>query len=573
MYSYRSFSFARRLVLAACLLLVARPGLAQTVDSIEATPALHEVFADHFTIGALLSYPHVGLPNDPVVPGQSAVVSPTGGYLIRHHMNFMAPGNNMKPQNTVDIAASALAWQNAATQAERDSINVHPVVRFIPNMIAQLNWARRQGFTFRAHTMVWHNQTPGTAFFREGYSATGARLSPERMTERMSNYIASVIRLLHEGWPGMVTAMDVVNEAVLDNGQDRAANNEWYTTYGDMSYVARAFEAARRHSVAYGETQIKLYYNDYNTHLPAKADGIVRVMKPIFEAGYLDGIGMQQHDQWNSPTAAQWLASYNKFDAISHEMAVTELDVNPQQTQPSAQRLREQANQYAMFFKLFMDHSAGSGRGKIVNVTKDGLNDQYAFVANASLWDAANRAKPAFYAVAKVGFAYEALDTLLAYAAGLDESAYSESSWAVFAGAHDAARAAMERQYSYQTSAADALETAHLALLEAIAQLQPGQGTDAETDAELPASPALHQNYPNPFNPHTTIRFELPAGADVRLDVFDVLGRRVATLVDARVAAGRHEVSFDASGLPSGVYVYQLRTGAATLSKAMQVLQ
>src|SRR5690606_12860217 len=100
MYSYRSFSFARRLVLAACLLLVARPGLAQTVDSIEATPALHEVFADHFTSGALLSYPHVGLPNDPVVPGQSAVVSPTGGYLIRHHMNFMAPGNNMKPQNT-----------------------------------------------------------------------------------------------------------------------------------------------------------------------------------------------------------------------------------------------------------------------------------------------------------------------------------------------------------------------------------------------------------------------------------------------------------------------------------------
>src|SRR5690606_9683592 len=106
-------------------------------------------------------------------------------------------------------------------------------------------------------------QTPGTAFFRTGYSADGERLSPERMTERMGNYIKEVIRLLHEGWPGMVTAMDVVNEAVLDNGSDRTANNEWYTTFGDMSYIARAFEFARQHSEAYGETQIKLYYNDY----------------------------------------------------------------------------------------------------------------------------------------------------------------------------------------------------------------------------------------------------------------------------------------------------------------------
>ncbi|MFQ3608888.1 MAG: FG-GAP-like repeat-containing protein [Chloroherpetonaceae bacterium] len=68
----------------------------------------------------------------------------------------------------------------------------------------------------------------------------------------------------------------------------------------------------------------------------------------------------------------------------------------------------------------------------------------------------------------------------------------------------------------------------------------------------------LAQNYPNPFNPTTTIRYELPVPSEVKLEVFDVLGRKVATLVNARMAAGQYDATLNASGLSSGVYFYRL---------------
>lgn len=71
----------------------------------------------------------------------------------------------------------------------------------------------------------------------------------------------------------------------------------------------------------------------------------------------------------------------------------------------------------------------------------------------------------------------------------------------------------------------------------------------------------LSQNHPNPFNPATRISFRLPEAADVRLEIYDILGRRVAVLVSERRQAGRHTVDFDASGLSSGVYISRLQVG------------
>ncbi|MDZ7338458.1 MAG: endo-1,4-beta-xylanase [candidate division KSB1 bacterium] len=535
-------------------------------------PALKEVFAHDFFIGCLLSYRHVGLPDDPYVPGQSPVVAPNGGYLIRYHMNSMSPGNNMKPQYTVDIAGSAAAYNTAPNQATRDSIDVHPIIRFNGDLIAQLNWAKRQSCTFRGHTLVWHSQTPA-AFFRSGYTEGGPRLSKEKMTERMEHYIREVIRLLHEGWPGLLSAMDVVNEAVLDNGQDRT-DSEWFRTFGDNSYIMKAFELTRKYCLAYGETQMKLYYNDYNTHLPAKADGIVRVCAPVYAAGYLDGIGMQEHDALTSPTAEQWIASYEKFFPICNEMAVTELDVTTGYAQPPMEVLRQQANQYGQLFKCFVERSYFSGRGKIISVSKDGLNDQYTFKTNqsSSLWDAHNQCKPAFFAVVAVGTYYNGLDSLLARAEALQEGDFSAESWASFVKAVAVARNAMARNYSYTTSAADTLEAAFAALKASMDALQPASSVTLADDGQ-PQQFCLSPNYPNPFRATTAISYRLVINTEVRIKIFDLRGREVATLVDGFQGPGEYVLRLDAGSLPAGTYLCHLKAGNIVETRKLTLIR
>ena len=80
---------------------------------------------------------------------------------------------------------------------------------------------------------------------------------------------------------------------------------------------------------------------------------------------------------------------------------------------------------------------------------------------------------------------------------------------------------------------------------------------------------ALEQNYPNPFNPTTTIRYSLKETGKVSLRVYDVIGREVKVLVDGVQGAGEYSVVMDATGLSSGVYVYQLRAGGYVFTRKM----
>jgi alpha-tubulin suppressor-like RCC1 family protein len=106
-----------------------------------------------------------------------------------------------------------------------------------------------------------------------------------------------------------------------------------------------------------------------------------------------------------------------------------------------------------------------------------------------------------------------------------------------------------------------------------VVTIRPGTTTSIE-DYTLPTEVALGQNYPNPFNPTTTIAYALPETAPVRLDVFDMLGRRVATLVNNEAhAPGSHAVSFDASRLTSGVYVYRLQAGSTVITRKFTLLK
>ena len=108
----------------------------------------------------------------------------------------------------------------------------------------------------------------------------------------------------------------------------------------------------------------------------------------------------------------------------------------------------------------------------------------------------------------------------------------------------------------------------------AIIVTDPSTATATEEDEqEVPRRFALEQNYPNPFNPATTISYSIKKPADVELLVHDLLGRKVAILVDKHQTAGRYEVSFDASDLSSGIYLYTLRAGDFTQTRRLVLLK
>lgn len=101
-----------------------------------------------------------------------------------------------------------------------------------------------------------------------------------------------------------------------------------------------------------------------------------------------------------------------------------------------------------------------------------------------------------------------------------------------------------------------------------------GEGTNVERiDSDIPQSIALHQNYPNPFNPTTSIQFSLPESAHATLEVYNMLGQRVATLVNESLSAGTHTATFDASDLSSGVYLYRLHAGSEVLTRKLTLVK
>lgn len=92
-------------------------------------------------------------------------------------------------------------------------------------------------------------------------------------------------------------------------------------------------------------------------------------------------------------------------------------------------------------------------------------------------------------------------------------------------------------------------------------------------DADLPVKPQLHQNTPNPFNPSTSISFQLPESSWVDLQVFTTTGQQVATLWSGDMTSGLQTLSFDATGLASGIYVYRLTTDFGILSRTMMLMR
>jgi Secretion system C-terminal sorting domain len=95
---------------------------------------------------------------------------------------------------------------------------------------------------------------------------------------------------------------------------------------------------------------------------------------------------------------------------------------------------------------------------------------------------------------------------------------------------------------------------------------------------EIPQNYRLHQNYPNPFNPVTKIKFDIPSNvkretSNVKMIIYDILGREVETLINEQLKPGTYEVGWDAANYPSGAYFYQMSTSDFTETRRMVLLK
>ncbi len=94
-----------------------------------------------------------------------------------------------------------------------------------------------------------------------------------------------------------------------------------------------------------------------------------------------------------------------------------------------------------------------------------------------------------------------------------------------------------------------------------------------ETGTDAPLRFKLSQNYPNPFNPSTSISYSIAKAGVVKLEVFDLLGQKIASLVDQVQTAGEYDVSFEASDIPSGIYIYRLSNNGQTSIRKMTLIK
>lgn len=111
-------------------------------------------------------------------------------------------------------------------------------------------------------------------------------------------------------------------------------------------------------------------------------------------------------------------------------------------------------------------------------------------------------------------------------------------------------------------------------LLQAVKKAANGITTDLGQSDALPDKFTLKQNYPNPFNPSTTIEFSVVSSAHVTLEIYNILGQKVTTLINENLGSGVHRIQWDASGFASGIYIYRLMSGNnVVLQKKMTLLK
>ena len=326
--------------------------------------SLKEVYSDLFRIGCAVS--------------PTIIKKPAYSELIKAQFNSITAENDMKPEGLLD---------KATTLSDIDTYRDAPALKF-KHLSTELGFAKKNGMTVRGHTLVWHSQTPEWLFYKD-YEVGGELADRELMLRRMENYIKGVMEWTDANYPGLISAWDVVNEAADDkNGMRQSL---WYKTVGE-DFVARAFEFARK----YAPEGVKLFYNDYNSYQKRKQEDILGFLKPVAEAGNIDGVGMQSHIGTYTNIDEYMNALQRYVSELGVEIQITELDIEA----PKSDGWEEVQGEY---YANFMNRIIGLRKSgvPITSLTLWGINDNFSWKASDRplLFREDLSAKPAFYAM------------------------------------------------------------------------------------------------------------------------------------------------------------------------------
>ena len=252
------------------------------------------------------------------------------------------------------------------------------------------DWCEANHIKVRHHCFVWDQQTPSW-FFKENYSNSGADASREVMLARLENFFKVTIETLDERWPGLVYALDVVNEAIKEIDELKSSN--WLNRIGN-DYIYQAFAAASQYKTYY----MDLYYNDYvfeQTQWGGKDRcewACNTMLKQAIDDGILDGIGIQTHIDFSDVDTV--LEDAKIIHNAGIKCQITELDINCN----GSSEFEEQKDAYQKLIKGIVEGNE-SGTMDVNAVILWGVTDNLSWHSNRSplIFNSDYSKKPAYY--------------------------------------------------------------------------------------------------------------------------------------------------------------------------------
>ncbi len=445
------------------------------------------------------------------------------------------------------------------------------------------NFAVTNGIPFKDHNLIWGQQQPSWISTLDSASQRAA--------------IKAWIDSVGHRYPQM-DFIDVVNEPLHAPPDGRNGTANYIRALGGSGatgwdWIVTVFTWAR-HACAPG---VKLLINDYNIlHDNGVTNTYIALIDTLKVRGLIDGIGIQGHYfEFKSAAGLSPVYSYpvstlkSNLDRLA---SATGLPIYISEFEIDEAKDSTQLVNYKTYFSLFWEDPAVKG------MTLWGYIQGDTWKANGYLLRTDGTERPALQWL-RTYLAKYLLQPVVVSPAGttgsprnpvlLWHSSIAASSYHLQVGTDELVSTVVldstvsdtllqlpslsaNTRYYWHVAALNPSDTGDFS---APVSFTTGDSIAADVNEheEMPAEFRLWQNYPNPFNPMSNIEFQIPNTGFVSLKVYDALGREVKTLVNGSEQAGSHQVTFDATAFPSGVYFYRLSTGNMTAIMKMIVLK